>query len=254
MTEDFEDGKDNGESFEDLLESYSSGMNEDIHVGDRVKGAIISIGKDSVFVDTGTKIDGVVDREELLDEGGALPFHTGDIIELYVAAFDGNEIRLSKSLSGRGSLQALEEAFRNSLPVDGKVVGRIKGGFRVDVMGKRAFCPVSQIDLAFAENPDEHVGKSYPFLILQFEEKGRNIVVSRRELLDREMEKERKAFLAGLSVGRECEGRVTRTMPFGAFVEIFPGIEGLVHVSEMRWSRTEKPDQLFHAGDPVPVK
>jgi len=91
------------ESFAELFEQYSTGMNEDIQVGDKIKGEIIAIGKDTVFLDTGTKIDGVVEKDELLDENGELPYKEGDPVELYVVSHTGNEIKLSKALSGIGA-------------------------------------------------------------------------------------------------------------------------------------------------------
>ncbi len=242
------------ESFADLLESYSAGMNEDVHVGDKVRGEIISIGKDTVFVDTGTKIDGVVDKADLLDENLELQYKVGDILELYVVSRSGNEIRLSKALSGVGGLHIIGEAFENAVPVEGKVKGTCKGGFQVEILQKRAFCPISQIDLKYVEKPDDYVGETYSFLITQWEEDGRNIVVSRREFLQREQEKARREFLAGLVVGTQLEGRVTKLMPYGAFIELQPGVEGMVHLSELSWSRVAKAEEVLSTGDPVTVK
>ena len=112
MSDDFTN-ETNGEeeNFEDLLEVYSSRMNKDIQVGDKVKGEIISIGKDTVFVDTGTKIDGLVEKSELLDDDGQLPYKEGDTLELFAVSLTGSEIRLSRALSGIGGIAALEDAF-----------------------------------------------------------------------------------------------------------------------------------------------
>lgn len=135
------------ESFADLLECYSSGMKDDLHIGDEVEGKIISIGKDTVFVDTGTKVDGAVDREELLGEEGEMPFSEGDVVTLYVVGMDDSQIRLSKAISGVGGLAMLREALENRVPVDGKVSESCKGGYRVRMMQRSAFCPGSQIDI-----------------------------------------------------------------------------------------------------------
>jgi small subunit ribosomal protein S1 len=121
-------------------------------------------------------------------------------------------------------------------------------------MGKKAFCPLSQIDVTHGADLEQHIGKSYPFLITQFEERGRNIVLSRAELLKREQKKAAEAFLKALEVGSEREGRVTRLMPYGAFVEIFPGVEGMVHISEISWSRLENPNEALSVGDAVRVR
>jgi small subunit ribosomal protein S1 len=254
MVDELSENKKDEESFADLYQSYTAGLGNEIHVGDRIRGPIISVGKESLFIDTGTKIDGVVDKAELLDGNGQLPFKEGDILELYVVSIRGDEIRLSKAMTGAGSVNALEEAFRNAIPVEGKVKTQIKGGYQVDVMQKRAFCPISQMDLKFQDNPEEHVGKTYQFLITQFEEKGKNIVLSRRELLKKEQEKALKKFIEGLRVGDQVPGRVTRLMPYGAFVELFPGLEGMVHLSEISWSRVEKAEDVLAPRSTVTVK
>ena len=245
---------DEEESFAELFESYSEGMNEDVRVGDKVRGAIISIGRDSVFVDTGTRTDGFVDKTELLDEEGQFTFEEGDILELYAVAVTGTEIRLSKAISGIGGAELLRDAFENDIPVEGRVKAVIKGGFQVDVLQRRAFCPISQMDLRYVETPEEYMDQAYEFLITEFDEEGRNIVLSRRKLLDRALEKVRESFYADLAVGDLMEGRVTKLMPFGAFVELTPGVEGMIHISELGWSRVENPDEVLHVGESVRVK
>ena len=161
----------NGEeqSFADLLESYGPSTKEVLQVGKKLEGEIISIGKETVFIDTGTKTDGVVDKEELLDENGEMPYKEGDALELYVVSVTEHEIRLSKALSGVGGLSLLRDAFEGGVPVQGKVKELCKGGFRVEILHRRAFCPAGQIDVRYAENPGEYVGKDYQFLITQFE-------------------------------------------------------------------------------------
>jgi len=242
------------ESFEALFEAYTTGMNEDIQVGDRIRGEIISIGQDTVYMDTGTKIDGVVEKAELLDKDGELPFKTGDSLDLYVVALTESEVRLSKALSGIGGLQHLQEAFQNKVPVEGKVKETCKGGFRVEILQQRGFCPISQIDINYVETPDDFVGQSFEFLITRFEERGRNIVVSRRALLEEALEKNRAAFYETLQPGDTYKGKVTRLLPFGVFVELVPGVEGMVHISELSWSRVEKPEDLVATGDTLTVR
>jgi small subunit ribosomal protein S1 len=242
------------ENFEDLLESYSSGLGEDIRVGDKVRGEIIAFSKDSVFIDTGAKIDGVVDRAELLDENQEMPYKEGDTLELYVVSRTGNEIRLSKALSGIGGLSAISEAFRREVPIEGKIKGQVKGGFHVDVMKRRGFCPISQIDITYVEHPEEYVGQTFNFLITQFEDRGKNIVLSRRKILEAEREESRRHFMKEIETGRVYEGKVTKLMPYGAFIELFPGIEGMVHLSEMGWGRTDKPGDVLKTGETVTVK
>lgn len=250
-----ENQNNNGEdkSFAELLESYSPDMNTEIRTGDKIRGRIISIGESAVFVDTGSKIDGAVDKAELLDENKELPFHEGDELELYVVSADESEIRLSRAISGAGGLNLLRDAHKGGVPVEGKVLSTCKGGFRVEVLKKKAFCPVSQMDLVFVENPEEYVGQTHEFLISRIEENGRNIVVSRRKLLDLELEKIRTAFYDTLETGDTYDGRVTRVMPYGAFVEISRGVEGMVHISELSWSRLATTEEAARPGDVIRV-
>lgn len=242
------------ENFADLLEAYSSGNREGLTIGDKVKGKVISIGRESVFLDTGTKVDGVVDKAELLDANQELTCKVGDVLELYVVSSNGHEIRLSRGFSGQRDADLLIEAFQNRVPVDGRVKEECKGGFRVELMGKRAFCPISQIDIKYVEKADEYIGETFPFLITEYGENGKNIVVSRRDLLKKEQEEKKKEFLADLSAGAEIEGTVTKLMSFGAFVELTPGIEGMIPISEMSWGRTEKVEDVLKVGDSVTVK
>jgi len=251
---DNENGEEKEESFAAMLEAYSPGEDADIGVGDKVRGKIVAIGRESVFVDTGTKIDGVVDKAELLDENGELTLAEGDMLELFVVALSDEEIKLSKALSGIGGLSMLREAYEKTAPVEGKISETCKGGVRVEVLQRQAFCPVSQIDINFVEDPSDYVGQTFNFLITTFEEKGRNIVLSRRALLAREQEAARKEFYQTLSVDATMDGTVTRIMPYGAFVQLSSGVEGMVHVSEMSWSRAATPESLVNVADTVRVK
>ncbi len=247
-------GEEPEESFAELFESYSAGMNEDIRVGDKIQGKIIAISDNAVFVDTGTKADGVVELEELKDEDGNLPYSMGDTLELFVVAANESEIRLSRAIAGIGGLTVLRDAYANAIPVEGKVVQTIKGGFQVEVLKRRAFCPISQIDTQFVEDAEAYVGQVFQFRITKLAEGGRNIVLSRRDLLEAELQKQRKAFMQDLAVDQLYTGRVTRLMPYGAFVELTPGVEGMVHISELSWSRVEKPEDVVNPGDKIDVK
>jgi len=238
-------------SFAELLESYSAGVNDDIEVGDKITVTIISIGKDTVFVDTGAKIDGNVDKTELCDDNGEFSFEEGDSLELYVVSVSESEVRLSRAISGIGGLEMLQEAFAGEIPVEGRISETCKGGVRVEIMQRRAFCPISQIDSKFVETPETFVGQTFEFLITRFEENGRNIVVSRRKLLVREQRKIQEKFLAEIRNGDVLPGTITRIMPYGAFVEVAPGLEGMVHISELSWSRVQTAEEVVSVGDPV---
>ena len=246
--------EDEAKDFADLLKSYSLDRTEDLQIGDRISGEIIAIGGDKVFVDTGTKIDGAVEKADILNENGELAYKLGDVLELYVVAITENQIELSRGFSGSGGLMHLQEAFDGGIPIAGKVESQCKGGFNVMVMGKRAFCPMSQMDIKYVENPEDFIGNTYFFLITQFEEKGRNIVLSRRMILKKEVEKSEDAFHKTIAIGDVLEGQVTRIMPYGVFVELLPNIEGMVHISELSWSKTAIPDDILKTGDRIQVR
>ncbi len=241
-------------SFAELFEAYDTKISHELNQGDKVEGEIISIGSNRVYIDTGTKSDGVVEKAELLDENGEFLYKTGDKINLYVVSLSESEIILSKALSGAGQADMLDDVYRMGTPVEGKVTGVIKGGFTVDIMGKRAFCPVSQMDVKYVENQEEYVGRNHHFLITRFEGGGKNIVVSRRELLNQEIKEKLKLYFEKVKQGDVVQGIVTRLMPYGAFVELISGVEGMVHISELSWSRIEKPEEVIQPGDVISVK
>jgi small subunit ribosomal protein S1 len=137
--------------------------------------------------------------------------------------------------------------------VEGRVSGVKKGGMDIDIASVRAFCPLSQIDIQFCEKPEEHVGKKYLFRIIEFKERGKNIVVSRRALLQEEQEKKLQEILASLQPGFELEGKITRVADFGVFVDL-GGIEGMVHVSEISHARVSHPSEVLKQGQTVKVR
>lgn len=242
----------NEENFEEMLNSYDPSSAETLRRGDKVKARIISITSDTIFVDIGSKIDGAVAKSEFLDKDGELTCKTGDMVDLYVTSSGESEIILSKAVSSGGS-EMIREAYNSRIPIEGKVASECKGGFNVEIMKKRAFCPISQIDVRHVENAAEYVGQTLTFIITRFEEGGRNIVVSRRELLNKELESSKKEFVSNLKPGNIYKGRIQKIIPVGAIVELFPGLTGMVHISELSWSRTEKPEDVVRVGDTVDV-
>lgn len=240
------------EDFASLLEAHSN-TSERLQPGQRVKGVIIAITGDSVFLDVGIKVDGIMDRKDILDAEGNPTAAVGDTVEAWVIACTPQEVRLSRSMSGSG-MAALEDARDNAIPVDGRVTGTCKGGYTVEVLGKSAFCPGSQMDMAAQADPEAVVGLSYQFLILRVENHGRNIVVSRRALVDREREENLATLLSTLKEGDIVEGTVSRLAPFGAFVTLQPGVEGMIHLSELSWSRVGTADEAVNPGDTIRAK
>lgn len=237
-------------SFEELLAQHDA-ANKRLQAGQKITGTIIEISGDSVFVDVGLKEDGVLDRAEILDAEGNEKESVGDKIEAWVTNISPQGIRLSRSMTGSG-VGAIEEARDSGIPVEGRVKGPIKGGYAVELMGKQAFCPGSQME-NFPEGTDIS-GMRLQFLVTKVENRGQNIVVSRRALLDREKKANLDKILAELNIGDIVEGQISRIVPFGAFVELAPHVEGLIHISELGWSRVESPDEMVSIGDPVRAK
>lgn len=241
-------------SFADMLaqqEEEHAGVR--LEPGQRVKVNVVAVTADTVFVSTGSKVDGIVDKAEL-EQDGVKEVSVGDELDLYVVHVSPQEVRLSKVVRGAGNLSALEDAKESGLPVEGKVTASVKGGFSVDIMRRRAFCPTSQMDLRPVENPEDYVGKTFSFVITKLEQSGRNIVLSRRTLLEAAQSESLQNFLDNTKEGDVIEGRVVRLTPFGAFVELAPGVDGLVHVSELSWSKVQKPDEALSVGDAVRAK
>ena len=212
------------------------------------------ISRGTLFVDLGGKSEGIADLQEFLDKSGSLTVKEGDWVEMRVSSIrDGIHLSKGIKLQGAGALEVLREAQQNLIPVEGRVSGVVKGGFEIDLSGLRAFCPISQIDLRFCEKPEDHIGARYPFRIMEIKEKGKNIVVSRRVLLEEEQEKRSKETLERLKPDLVCEGKVTKLADFGAFVDI-GGIEGMIHISEISHARIKHPSEILETGQQVKVK
>jgi len=238
-------------SFAELFEQSSQVPGTRFSPGDRVTGTIVKISKETVFLDLGGKSEGTADLGEFLDEEGNPTVHEGEEIELRISSVRRG-IHLSRAIKARGAaaLEILRDAQRNQIPVEGRVASVNKGGFEVEISGLRGFCPISQIDLQYCEKPEEHLGQRYQFRILEMKERGRNIILSRRVLLQEEQEKKLKETLASLKPELDVEGKVTRVMDFGAFVDI-GGLEGLVHVSEISRARIGHPSEVLQPGQIV---
>jgi small subunit ribosomal protein S1 len=164
-------------------------------------------------------------------------------------------VTLSRTLQrGAASRRQLDDAFRAGLPVEGKVEAQVKGGYLVTVARQRAFCPASQIDIVRDTEPAAHLGRVYTFRIVEYRDDGRTFVVSRRALLEDEQKTRAAEVRRGLTVGAVVTGRVVSVRDFGAFVDLGAGVQGLLHISEMGWSRVPNASQVVGPGDEITVK
>ncbi len=232
----------------------SAEIGGNIRPGQVIFAKVVGFSHDSVFLDVGAKAEGIIAKSELADENGDLDIKEGDKVEARVRKFEGGAVILSKVLPHQSlkNREELREAYRIGLAVEGRVTGQNKGGFDVEVAGMRAFCPASQIDLRPAK-PETYVGKKFPFKLSEFKDNGRNIVVSRRVLLEEEQKKKAEEILKTLEVGAVVDGVVTTLKDYGAFVDI-GGLEGLVHLSEVTHGHIKKPSEVLKVGYPVKAK
>lgn len=226
-------------------------LKQNLTPGEKVQGIVCFMDSKVVYLDFGARSEGMIDREELRDEDGNLTVSEGDTLEAFFSGGDEDEIWLTTKLQGKADDSTLLNAYHAGLPVEGKVTEEISGGFAVDIGGFRGFCPYSQIALTRQE-PTAMIGEKFLFNIIEYQERGRNIVVSRRQLLEKERERQREELRERLQEGDVVEGTVTKTKDFGAFVDI-GGIEGLIPISELAWKRTEKTEDVVEDGEVVKV-
>ncbi|MCL2220189.1 MAG: S1 RNA-binding domain-containing protein [Chitinispirillia bacterium] len=221
--------------------------------GDKAAGKVTRLGKEYVFIDIGAKSEAMIKAAELAGSDGGLDVKPGDEVSGFVVSLSGGEIIVSKSVtSGGGSadISALRDALNTRVPVQGKVTGVGKAGLTVKIMGHRAFCPVSQIDVKFTSDVNEYLSKTLDFVITKITEGGKNIVVSRVPLFEAGLEEQFKKFADAAGSNKMFKGKVSKIAEFGLFVEA-GGLEGLVHISEVSWERAQNLNDTFKVGQEV---
>ncbi len=232
----------------------ASAQTKPLKNGQHVEGTIVAIGPEVAFVDVGSKGEATIAIDELTDDSGDIEVAVGDRIQATVVSTAGG-IALSRKLQrGAATARQLDDAFRAGLPVEGRVEGQVKGGYSVTIARQRAFCPLSQIDTVRTTDPAVHEGRVYTFKIIEFGESGRRFVVSRRALLQEEQQARAAAVRQSIVPGAVVTGRVVSVRDFGAFVDVGGGVQGLLHVSEMAWSRVGHGSEVVEAGQDVTVK
>jgi len=210
-----------------MAELMSGGAPRDPEPGQQVEGTIASITDATVFVNIGAKSEGTIDRATLSDPDS---LQVGDTISAFVVRVSSQGVRLAEKLSGAGSREMLEEAFRGRIPVEGLVEGRNPGGFNVTLSGVKAFCPTSQIARRAGDDLDVYVGQTLVFLITEFKE--RDVVVSRRAHEETQAAEQAVQVWDKLKVGDVQDGTVATVQDFGVFIEL-GGVQGLLHKSEL---------------------
>jgi len=219
--------------------------------GEIVKGIVVKVTPQEVYVDIGSKSEGVASRLEFKDP----EISPGQIVHVYVESIDGKDGRTIVSKHKADFLIAwdrIKEAYQNNETVEAKVLRQVKGGLIVDVFGVDAFLPGSQLDIKKVKSIPSFVGKTIPVKVIKLNRARKNIVVSRKEVMEEEMEKIRQKFME-LKPGDIIEGVVKNLTDFGAFVDI-GGVDGLIHISDLSWQKVDHPSQVVKPGDQVKTK
>ena len=222
--------------------------------GQTIEGTIVAIAADAAFINIGAKGEATMELSELRNDDGSIDVKVGDRIQATVMSTT-NGVTLSRRLQrGAATARQLEAAFQAGLPVEGKVEGQVKGGYNVSIAKQRAFCPLSQIDTIRTTDPAVHEGHVYTFKIIEYGENGRKFVVSRRALLQDEQKVAAAGVRLSITPGSIVTGRVVSVRDFGAFIDIGGGVQGLLHISEMAWTRVADAAQIVAPGQEIKVK
>jgi small subunit ribosomal protein S1 len=224
-------------------------------VGEIVQGRVVNVTDEEVVVDMGLKCEAVIPRIEFTSEDGALNVEMGQSIGVLVEKFD--ELTGTAVVSRRKALheevwEEIERAFYEEQPVRGRVVQRVKGGLEVDI-GVHAFMPASQADLKPHPTLEDWIGQEVECRVIKLNRKRNNVVVSRRKLLEVESNQKKAVLMEHLVEGAVLTGRVKNLTDYGAFVDL-GGIDGLLHMTDLSWTRVTHPSEVVQAGQEVEVK
>jgi small subunit ribosomal protein S1 len=238
----------------DEMEKLYAETFHSIEEGAILKGKLITLRPDGVIVDIGFKSEGFIPIEEFSQEEIAA-LKPGMDIEVFVENIEDSEgmITLSKERATKIKVwDMLENALRSGSPVEGKIVGKTKGGFSVDIAGVNAFLPGSQFDIKPPKDSDNLIGKRISFKVLKLNNKLSNVIVSRRVIIEEEMQKKKTETLKNLKEGQLMKGMVKNITDYGVFVDL-GGVDGLLHISDISWGRINHPSEFFAISDEIDV-
>src|SRR3954471_22100369 len=222
--------------------------------GQTIEGTIVGFGPKVAFVDVGGKSEAEIDLAELKDADGDVEVSVGDRITAMVVSTSGGLVLSRKGVRSAATQRELEDAFQAGLAVEGKVESVVKGGYEVRIARERAFCPFSQIDMVRTADPAVHEGKTYSFRVIEYRDGGQTLVVSRRKQLEEEQRASADAVRRSIVPGAVLQGRVASVLDYGAFVDLGGGVQALLHVSDMSWSRVPSAGAVVAVGDAITVK
>jgi small subunit ribosomal protein S1 len=239
------------DSMHDLYEQSFRNIQE----GEVIRGRIVQVSDDFVMVDIGYKSEGQISIHEFRDESGKVQADVGDEIDVLLEYHDDDDgtIHLSKEKAAKIKVwDDISRIYSDDDTIEGKIVAKVKGGLAVDI-GVQAFLPGSQVDLRPIRNLESLIGQTFPFKVLKYNKKRRNVVLSRRALLEKERERMKSFTLATLEDSKVVEGIVKNITDYGVFVDL-GGIDGLLHITDMSWGRVGHPSEMFQIGDKIMVK
>ncbi len=242
------------ESFAELFEESLAFTN--MKPGTIVNGTVIDITPDVVVVSAGLKSEGVIPIEQFKGPDGELEVKVGDIVEVTLDAVENGlgETRLSREKAKRAKAwQELEKAFENDEIVKGKITGKVRGGFTVELGNIRAFLPGSLVDVRPVRDTTYLEGKELEFKLVKLDQSRNNVVVSRRAVVEKEYSAEREALLKNLAEGQTVKAIVKNLTDYGAFLDM-GGVDGLLHITDMAWKRVKHPSEVVEIGQEIEVK
>jgi small subunit ribosomal protein S1 len=240
---------------ENLLEAYDETL-RDFEEGEIVKGVVIKIDRDEVMIDVGYKSEGYISISEFgTNPDGTPKVKVGDVVDVYLLRKEDQDglVVLSKEIADQKIVwDRIAEAHERGDSIQGRITKRIKGGLKVEIDNVKAFLPASQVELRPVQNFDKYIGKALDMKVIKLSKRRRNIVLSRRVILEEERESKRQATLSTLEVGQVREGAVKNITQFGAFIDL-GGVDGLLHKSDMSWGRVNHPSEIVTVGDRIEV-
>jgi small subunit ribosomal protein S1 len=222
--------------------------------GEVIKGTVVRVTGEYAVVDIGYKSEGQVAISEFTSPKGEVTVKAGDAVEVFLESRENDTgmVVLSKEKADKMRIwDEISAAVKDDQIIKGTIVGRVKGGLQVDI-GVKAFLPGSQVDIRPVRNLDQYLSKEFEFKVIKFNQKRGNIVLSRRVLLEKQREEQKKETLKNLKEGAIMKGQVKNLTDYGAFIDL-GGIDGLLHITDMSWGRVGHPSEMFNVGDEVKV-
>ena len=242
------------EDFTSLLEESISKLQ--VKQGSIINGTVVDIKKDTVIVNAGLKSEGMIPIDQFLNQNGEIEIKKGDMVEVSLEAIEDGfgETKMSREKAKKAKAwHVLEDAYENKTILVGKITGKVKGGFTVDMADLKAFLPGSLVDVRPVRDTSYLEGKELEFCVIKIDKKRNNVVVSRKAVLETDNTEERDELIANLEEGSKVKGIVKNITDYGAFIDL-GGVDGLLHITDMAWKKIKHPSEMINVGDEIEVQ